>query len=145
LNFMKMKETFGKYKIKEFKYWEVYLHKNQYYLGRVYIWAKRDEAVDLMEMTPEERRELFNIGRSVNRALAELFSPDLMNYAALGNISTHLHLHVIPRYSASRSFDGVDFIDGRWGRNYAPYDYDFKVSEDTLTKIRDVIIEKLGA
>lgn len=43
-----MSEEFQKCKIKAYKHWEVYLHTNQYYLGRTYIWVKRKEAVDLM-------------------------------------------------------------------------------------------------
>jgi diadenosine tetraphosphate (Ap4A) HIT family hydrolase len=138
-----MADDFQKFMIREYKHWGVYLHKNQYFLGRVYIWAKREDAVDLMQMTTEEREELFDIGRAVNNALSELFKPDLMNYAALGNISTHLHLHVIPRYSSSRTFAGQKFVDERWGKNYAPYNYDFETPESVLVKIRDSIREKL--
>ncbi len=138
-----MLEEFQKYKIKEYNHWEVYLHKNQCYLGRVYIWAKREDAVDLMQMTSEEREELFDVGHSVNKSLAELFKPNLMNYAALGNISTHLHLHVIPRYASPRQFEGIKFVDDRWGKNYAPYKYDFEIPESTLLKLKDIIKDKL--
>ena len=138
-----MAHEFQKFMIKEYGHWSVYLHKNQYFLGRVYIWAKREDAVDLMQMTAEEREELFDIGRAVNKALSELFQPDLMNYAALGNISTHLHLHVIPRYSSSRNFAGQTFVDERWGKNYAPYNYDFETHENVLAKIRDALKKKL--
>ena len=138
-----MVEDFQRYKIKDYTYWTVFLHRNQCYLGRVYIWAKREDAIDFMEMTPEEREELFYVGQAVNKALGDLFQPDLMNYAALGNIETHLHLHVIPRYINHRIFDKVRFVDSRWGKNYAPYNYDFKIPEVTLLKLRNAIREKL--
>jgi diadenosine tetraphosphate (Ap4A) HIT family hydrolase len=140
-----MKEDFQRLKIAEFKHWEVYLHGNQYFLGRVYIWAKRGDSLDLMAITLEEREELFEVGDLVKNALSDLFKPDIINYAALGNITPHMHLHVIPRYSSPREFDGVNFVDGRWGKNYAPYDYDFVVSESTLIKIRDYLKERLIA
>lgn len=130
-------------KIKEYKHWTVYLHDNQCYLGRVYIWSKRDGLVDLLDMTEEEQREFFDVGRKVKKAIAELFNPDLMNYASLGNVSTHLHMHVIPRYQSTRTFEGNTFIDERWGKNYAPYDKDFKIPEETLFRIRDAIKAKL--
>ena len=67
---------YEKFKIKEFNHWIVYLHGEFYcqYLGSVYIWAKRDEDVDIMEMSAEEREELFEIGKKVKKALTELFS-----------------------------------------------------------------------
>ena len=138
-----MPDEFQKFMIRDYKHWGVYVYKNQFFLGRVYLWARREDAVDLMQMAFEEREELFNIGRTINRALTELFNPDLINYAALGNISTHLHLHVIPRYASPRQFDGIDFVDKRWGKNYAPYDYNFEVPESTLLKLRDAIKERL--
>lgn len=138
-----MQEKFQIYKIKGYNHWEVYLHENQCYLGRVYIWAKREDAVDLMQMTSEERDELFNIGNEINKSIAQLFKPNLMNYAALGNIATHLHLHVIPRYVSSRQFDEIEFVDERWGKNYVPYNYDFKTPESTLLKLLNAIREKL--
>ncbi len=138
-----MADEFQKFIIKQYSHWTVYLHKNQYFLGRVYLWAKRKEAVDLMQMTSEEREELFDIGQAVNKALTGLFKPDLMNYAALGNDAAHLHLHLIPRYSSPRTFAEQTFIDERWGKNYAPYDYNFKTSDDVLVKIRDAIKKKI--
>lgn len=134
---------FGKLKIAEYNHWDVYLHQNQFYLGWSYIWAKREDAVDFMELTNEERDELFMIGRSLKEILTQLFKPDLMNYASLGNRARHLHLHVIPRYSSARTFDGKKFFDERWGKNYSPYKYDFELPESTLFKLRDLIKEKL--
>ena len=70
----------------------------------------------------------------------EFSQPDMpLNYASLGNIARHLHVHVIPRYKSSRFFDGITFTDQRWGQNYAPYDYSFKVPETTLFKICDAL------
>jgi diadenosine tetraphosphate (Ap4A) HIT family hydrolase len=131
--------NFESYKIKDYSRWELYLHQNQYYLGRTYIWAKREDAADLMNTTPEEQKELFAIGKELNGALTKLFRPDLMNYASLGNIDSHLHLHVIPRYASPRIFEGTTFTDEQWGKNYAPYNYDFRVPEDILQKIKDSI------
>ena len=136
---------YEQYKLKEYKYWAVYLNVNQYFLGRVYIWSKRKGLVDLMDLSEKEQKELFEICKQVKQALTELFRPDLFNWASLGNISSQCHLHVIPRYEKPRLFNLEVFVDERWGKNYAPYNYDFKISEETLLKIRDVIKEKLKA
>lgn len=80
----------------------------------------------------------------MKKALSELFNPDRLNYVNLQNEWHHLHIHIIPRYASSRSFDGITFVDEKWGKNYAPYNKDFKVSEATLFRMRDVINEKLS-
>lgn len=130
-------------KIKEYQHWTLFLHSNQYYLGRMYAWAKRNNLVDLMEMNAQEKSDLFLVGNEMKQALTSLFKPDMMNYAALGNISNHLHMHFIPRYKSEREFEGIRFKDERWGKNYAPYDYGFKISELGLIKIRNAIKEKV--
>ncbi|MAF51266.1 MAG: hypothetical protein CMH64_04210 [Nanoarchaeota archaeon] len=130
-------------KIKDYKHWEVTLHHNQYYLGRIVIWAHREEDIDIIDMSKEEREEFFKIAKEVKKALLKLFKPDRINYTNLQNSSHHLHVHVIPRYKKSRFFEEVEFIDKRWGNNPSPYDKEFKVSNSILYKIRDAIKEIL--
>lgn len=140
---MKENIDFEKLKIKEYKLWDLYLNEFQCYLGRVCLVAKREDAKDFIEMTEEEREEFFNIAKDVNRVLKKLFKPDLMNYAALGNNFSHLHVHIIPRYEKERIFSGIKFEDKRWGSNYAPYDRDFKLSMKDLLVIRDALVSNL--
>ncbi|MDP2641460.1 MAG: HIT family protein [Candidatus Yanofskybacteria bacterium] len=92
--------------IKEYRYWRVGLHPDQRYLGRSLIMLNR-HAEDLLEMTQEERGELFQILRMLTDALTKLFSPNKFNYASLGNEMPHLHLHVIPRYASPRQFEEI--------------------------------------
>lgn len=134
---------FEQLKMKQFGNWSVYLHQSQCYLGRLYLAALREDDVDLFDMTLEEREEFFDIGKKVKKALTELFNPDRLNYLNLQNEWRHLHIHVIPRYSTPRSFDSITFTDERWGKNYAPYNKDFKVPETTLFKLRDEMSKKL--
>ncbi len=134
---------FEKLKIKDYTHWSVYLHQNQYYLGRAYLWAKRGDNIDFMQITSQEQKEFFDIGRAFNKTLSDLFQPDLTNYAMLGNVTNHLHVHIIPRYKSSRVFGGTEFVDERWGKNYAPYNYDFKIPESLIMEIRNMIKEKL--
>src|SRR4051812_23206229 len=114
---------YERFKIKSYTHWYLYLHESQYFLGRMYIWSLRAGLHDLMDVTDEERAELFEIGREARGALTRLWFPDLFNWASLGNISQQCHVHVIPRYAKLRQFAGFVFKDTRWGQNYAPYDY----------------------
>jgi diadenosine tetraphosphate (Ap4A) HIT family hydrolase len=138
-------ENYERFLIREYDNWKVYLHESQYYLGRIYLWAKRESALDFFEMTKEERGEYFDVGIEQKKVLRRLFLPDLFNYATLANIAPHLHTHIIPRYSGERYvkgvkvLEGVRFLDERWGQNYAPYNKDFKLTEDQLQAVRNLI------
>lgn len=131
-------------KIKSYKHWDVYLHENQCYLGRVFIFLKSDEGVeDFLAIEGEIRDEFFAIGKEIKAALKDLFKPDRMNYAALRNTSEKIHVHCVPRYKEVREFAGTVFTDTRWGKNYAPYDKSLVFELPILYKIRDAIKKQL--
>ena len=135
-------DDFSKYKIKDYQYWSIYIYQNQSYLGRCIIWCKRGNALDLTDVTPEEREELFVILRKLKEALNKIFKPDWFNYAFLGNETRHLHCHLVPRYAANREFGGVTFKDERWGRNFQT-DQNFIIPEKLIEEIRVKIKEAL--
>jgi diadenosine tetraphosphate (Ap4A) HIT family hydrolase len=126
--------------IKSYQYWEVYLHENQCFLGRTFVLLKDDKGVDdFIAISPEARDEFFKIGAEVKQALQVLFQPDKMNYAALSNTSPKIHVHLVPRYKDSRTFGERTYVDSRWGKNFAPYDKEFKIEIDELINIKDTI------
>jgi diadenosine tetraphosphate (Ap4A) HIT family hydrolase len=129
--------------IMEFKHWNIYLHPNQCYLGRYYLWARRSDAVDLMNTSDDEWLEFREIGQKLKEALDSLFSPNRYNYAALGNVGNHLHVHFIPRYATPRVFQSMQFVDSRWGQNFAPYNKSFSLGGNIRQAIADSISEKL--
>jgi diadenosine tetraphosphate (Ap4A) HIT family hydrolase len=132
-------------KIKSYKYWDLYLHENQCYLGRTFLLLKADNDVDdFLAIQGDTRDEFFQIGKEIKIALKNLFLPDKMNYAALSNTSPAIHVHIVPRYKQLREFAGMVFVDTRWGKNYAPYDKTFILEESMLFKIRDVLAEELN-
>lgn len=129
--------------IAEYTYWKLMLHPNQSYLGWSVIWCKRADAIDLMHATPAEKDELFEIGEQLQTGLDTLFQPDLYNYAALGNVTPHLHVHFIPRYRTPREFSGQTFNDERWGQNHAPYDKSFSIPRPVFDEIKGAITREL--
>ncbi len=84
------------------------------------------------------------MGKAIKQALKELFAPDKMNYAALSNVSSTIHVHIIPRYQEPRIFYGLKFVDIRWGQNYAPYDKSCVLDQKTLLVIKESISEVLA-
>ena len=135
---------YDQFKIKEYNFWDLFLHVNQFpYLGRCYAWAKREEADKITEFKTGELLELF--GKVIpdwNKAVYELFQHDRPNLAILGNEAPHLHAHLIPRYNTSREFQRITFTDPNPTGNYAPYPKQ-KIELDILLQIRDKIKEKL--
>ncbi len=130
-------------KIKSFKHWDVFLHENQCYLGRVFVLLKEQNVEDFLAIDGEVRDEFFLIGKKIKLALKTLFQPDKMNYAALSNVSPDIHVHFVPRYKEPREFAGVVFHDSRWGKNYAPYDRSFVLDESVLLQIHDALKNNL--
>jgi diadenosine tetraphosphate (Ap4A) HIT family hydrolase len=136
---------YEKLKIKSYKYWDLYLHENQCYIGRVFLLLKADNNVDdFLAVQGDARNEFFQKGNEIKNALKTLFQPDKMNYAALSNTSPAIHVHVVPRYKEPREFAGMVFVDTRWGKNYAPYDKSFVLEELMLFKIRDALAAELN-
>jgi diadenosine tetraphosphate (Ap4A) HIT family hydrolase len=126
--------------IKRYKYWRIELRNNQNYLGWCFVVLNR-HVEDLIEITPEEQRELFKVTKKLRKAITKIFQPDLYNYASLGNETRHVHLQIIPRYSNEIVFQGVTFTDENWGSNYSPYDKSF----DTPVSIKKTIIQVIQA
>ncbi|MCK4553307.1 HIT family protein [Candidatus Pacearchaeota archaeon] len=91
--------------IKEYNFWKLLIHPNQYYLGRCMIVLKR-HIEDITEINDNERNELFNIMKNLRKVIGELFEANLFNYASLGNITRHAHVHFIPRYNHEVEFEG---------------------------------------
>lgn len=134
-----MDVDYSKNLIKEYKYWSLYVHENQGYLGRCIVWCKREEALDLTDATLEEREELFIILQKLRQAIQTVFNPDWLNYAFLGNETRHLHGHYLPRYAAPKTFMDTVFEDKLYAHNYKT-DHTFV----TTSEIREAVRQKLA-
>lgn len=142
---MSSENPFAHLRIKRFSRWDLFLHRQQHYLGRTYAWLHREGRRHLQEIAQVEQDEFFDmILPGVHRSLTELFGwneqVDLLNVAWLGNEESHGHhghFHLIPRYFTPPTFHGREWeADSRWGKNYAPYPKK-ETPEETLKLIRD--------
>lgn len=59
---------------------------------------------EMSDLPEEERIALMKIVFSVEQAARSALHPDKINLASLGNMTPHLHWHVIPRFSGDRHF-----------------------------------------
>ncbi len=133
--------------IKRYQWWTLLLNQDQRYLGRAVLWLKREgEMQRLSDLTLSEFREMRTALREYDRAIRQEWCADHMNDAWLGNFfhehGGHGHMHLIPRYKNERIFAGVTFIDGRWGKNYTPYE-PYKPEEGVFLTIRDELRKRI--
>lgn len=64
----------------------------------------RRHAREMTELAPAERDALMAVVYTVEEALREIMRPDKMNLASLGNMTAHVHWHVVPRFRDDRHF-----------------------------------------
>ena len=73
---------------------------------------------EMTDLTESERVHFLRVVLAAETALRELVKPDKVNLASLGNVTPHLHWHVIPRFR-----DDPHFPNPIWGtqlRNASP-------------------------
>lgn len=73
------------------------------YPGFCRVILKR-HARELTDLEEGERDALMSVVFAVEEAVRETMQPDKMNVASLGNMTPHVHWHVVPRYRDDRHF-----------------------------------------
>jgi len=53
---------------------------------------------EMTDLAPADRTAVMNAVWAVEAALREVMQPEKINLASLGNMTPHVHWHVIPRY-----------------------------------------------
>jgi diadenosine tetraphosphate (Ap4A) HIT family hydrolase len=64
----------------------------------------RRHAREMTELAPAERDALMAVVYAVEETLRETMRPDKINLASLGNMTPHVHWHVVPRFRDDRHF-----------------------------------------
>ena len=68
------------------------------------IWGRHVK--EMTDLTASDRTHFMAVVWCVEAALREVMQPDKINLACLGNMTPHLHWHVIPRYADDAQFPG---------------------------------------
>ena len=66
------------------------------------IW--NEHAKEMTDLAPADQLHLMRTVLAVEQVLRGLLHPDKINLASLGNMTPHLHWHVIPRFGNDRHF-----------------------------------------
>jgi diadenosine tetraphosphate (Ap4A) HIT family hydrolase len=70
----------------------------QFYPGYT-IFLSKIHATELHELGKSERLQFLEDMAKVAEAVYEAFKPEKLNYELLGNLDSHMHWHLFPRYA----------------------------------------------
>ena len=59
---------------------------------------------EMADLDEETRNEFMGVIFKIEKIIKEYLKPDKINLASLGNITPHLHWHIIPRYFSDNHF-----------------------------------------
>jgi diadenosine tetraphosphate (Ap4A) HIT family hydrolase len=59
---------------------------------------------EMTDLPHKERMQLMTVVFAVESAVRRLYEPDKVNLASLGNMTPHVHWHLIPRWRDDRHF-----------------------------------------
>lgn len=86
---------------------------------------------EIIDLPPANRHALMDEIADVSRLMQELFTPDKLNVAALGNQVPQLHVHLIARYRSDSSWPNPV-----WGGVSEKYDNSQEVIDKLVRKVR---------
>ena len=99
--------------VREYEHWLVLLRPSQVTAGSLILAAKSDAtAYGALPVAAfaEQALAIAEIEATLRRAV----DYERINYLMLMMVDPHVHFHVIPRYSGSRHFAGMEIADQGW-------------------------------
>jgi len=75
------------------------------------IW--NEHVREITDLAADERAALMRVVFAVEQVQRSVLAPDKMNVASLGNMTPHLHWHLIPRYADDAHFPGPIWSERR--------------------------------
>ena len=94
---------------------------------------RREGLRDLHDLSEADGNTALDEIRRCSRALVDLFGPDKMNVAALGNQVPQLHIHIIARFTNDPAWPGPV-----WGK-VPPAPYDEAVRDALIARLRTAL------
>jgi diadenosine tetraphosphate (Ap4A) HIT family hydrolase len=94
----------------------------------------------MTDLSSAERAVLIAAVWQVEEAVREVMQPDKINVASLGNMTPHVHWHVIPRYE-----DDAHFPDPIWAETRrTPISTDLARRRALVPRLREAILDRFN-
>lgn len=91
---------------------------------------------EMTDLCAAEREHFMTVVFAVEAAVREVMLPDKVNLASLGNMTPHLHWHVIPRFRHDKHFPHpVWGVRQREGKSSPPLDWQARLMESARSKL----------
>ena len=94
---------------------------------------RRADIREIIELSADERTQLWTESDQVSRVLMALFQPDKLNLGALGNLVPQLHLHHIARFKTDAAWPAPV-----WGK-FPPLAYSASQAAERLQALRHAL------
>lgn len=97
----------------EYGHWVVLLREPQVTLGSLILCSSSDVTA-FSKLPTGAFEEMSDVVNDIERAVAEAFRFDKINYLMLMMVDPNVHFHVFPRYATERSACGLTMNDAGW-------------------------------
>jgi len=94
----------------------------------------RKNITEIYQLSPEDQQQLMRESSELAASLAQAFTADKINIAALGNIVPQLHVHHIVRYRNDPAWPAPV-----WGK-VAPNPYAEEQLADVVSRLRQIFV-----
>jgi diadenosine tetraphosphate (Ap4A) HIT family hydrolase len=101
------------------------------------VWTEHIK--EMTDLAPRDQQHLMQRVFAVETALRRLMHPDKVNLASLGNMTPHVHWHVIPRFADDRHFP-----QPVWGQPAARAHRAVKVSAAEIAQGLEQVLREAG-
>ena len=91
---------------------------------------------EMTDLSFAEREHFMATVFAVEAAVREVMRPDKINLASLGNMTPHLHWHIIPRFKQDKHFpQPIWGTAQRTGISTLPLDWQTRLTESVFSKL----------
>jgi diadenosine tetraphosphate (Ap4A) HIT family hydrolase len=99
--------------VRDYAQWCVLLRPAQVTLGALVL-VDKSEVRAFSSLDAEAFGELAPVVRDIETGLRKFSEFEKINYLMLMMVDPNVHFHVLPRYSGTRTFNGILFEDRGW-------------------------------
>ena len=106
---------------------------NNAHIPWVILVPKRDDVTSILDLSSADYDILTSEIRHVAQLMQNLFNPERLNIASLGNVVSQMHWHIVCRFT-----DDICFPKPVWG-NIPDMPYEAERANNIIQRIQDVL------
>lgn len=92
---------------------------------------QRNDLTEIYQLDQNDRQQLMTESCLVAEKLVEIYQPDKLNIAAIGNLVPQLHIHHVARYQSDKAWPGPI-----WGK-FSTTPFDEQEAQTRIVRLRE--------